>query len=59
MIYTSRIWYPVSSVLVCYWKRVRCVGLTWGQQIRSITVPFSEARGPTNARHRGSHAVPQ
>lgn len=27
------------------------IGLKWGQQIRSITVPFSEARGPTNARH--------
>ncbi len=26
-------------------------GMKWGSQIRSITVPFSEARGPTNARH--------
>ena len=37
--------------LPCHLKRVFCVGLKWGQQIRSITVPFSEARGPTNARH--------
>ena len=26
-------------------------GLKWGSQIRSINVPFSEARGPTHARH--------
>ena len=26
-------------------------GMKWGSQIRSITVPFSEARGPTHARH--------
>lgn len=26
-------------------------GLPWGDHIRSITVPFSDAKGPTNARH--------
>ena len=26
-------------------------GMKWGSQIRSIVVPFSEARGPTHARH--------
>lgn len=26
-------------------------GLPWKEQIRSITVPFSDAKGPTNARH--------
>jgi hypothetical protein len=29
-------------------------GLPWGEQIRSITVPFSEAKGPTNARHQAA-----
>ena len=29
-------------------------GLPWGEQIRTITVPFSEAKGPTNARHQAA-----
>ncbi|EIE19504.1 hypothetical protein COCSUDRAFT_61172 [Coccomyxa subellipsoidea C-169] len=26
-------------------------GLPWGDHVRSITVPFADAKGPTNARH--------
>ncbi len=26
-------------------------GLPWGDQIRTITIPFADAKGPTNARH--------
>ena len=29
-------------------------GLPWGEQILTITVPFSEAKGPTNARHQAA-----
>ena len=41
----------INFCAVCHSEMVCCEGLKWGQQIRSITVPFSEARGPTNARH--------
>ncbi len=30
---------------------LQCSGLPWGDHIRSITVPFADAKGPTNARH--------
>ena len=41
----------INFCAVCHSEMVCCEGLKWGQQNRSITVPFSEARGPTNARH--------
>ena len=46
----------VAAVQQIYEFREACwhTGLPWGEQIRTITVPFSEAKGPTNARHQAA-----
>ena len=46
----------VAAVQQIYEFKEACwhTGLPWGEQIRTFTVPYSEAKGPTNARHQAA-----